>query len=83
MTWDASYHAGGVIFDARIYNTSLTDQEVYQLYSPETRWDLYLPAAPPRFWSVPAAAPPAGAAIPIFGNDDQLFGSIFGGAIVR
>lgn len=83
MTWDASYHAGGVIFDARIYNTSLTDQEVYQLYSPETRWDLYLPAAPPRFWSVPAAAPPAGVAMPIFGNDDQLFGSIFGGAIVR
>jgi len=63
-------------------NIALLPVEIYHQYAPETRWDLYLPAAP-RFWSVPAAAPPAGVAMPIFGNDDQLFGSIFGGAIVR
>ena len=72
----------GWLNDVRLYNHSLTSLEVYQQWSPETRWDLYLPAAP-RFWSVPAAAPPAGAAIPIFGSDAQLFGSVFGGAIVR
>jgi len=87
-TWLWDYSGGGYanidacMADIRFYNRVLDANEVYQLYAPETRYDLYLPAAP-RFWSVPAAAPPAGVAMPIFGNDDQLFGSIFGGAIVR
>jgi len=79
---DNSNQFYGKVGDVRIYNRILTPAEVYQQWSPETRWDLYLSVAP-RFWSVPAAAPPAGVAMPIFGNDDQLFGSIFGGAIVR
>jgi hypothetical protein len=27
--------------DLRIYGRALSDQEIYQLYAPETRWDLY------------------------------------------
>ena len=82
-----AYYTGGFPFlgslgEFRIYNRALSANEVWQHFAPETRYDLYLPVAP-RFWSVPAAAPPAGVAMPIFGNDDQLFGSIFGGAIVR
>ena len=34
-------------------------------------------------WGLRVGAPRGGVAMPIFGNDDQLFGSIFGGAIVR
>jgi len=79
----ADLYLTGSIADIRFYNRGLFPAEIKHQYAPETRWDLYLPAAPPRFWSIPVAAPPGGVAMPIFGNDDQLFGSIFGGAIVR
>ena len=45
----------GPIAEARIYNRYITDPEFWQIWSPETRYDLYLPAAPPRFWSIPVA----------------------------
>ena len=47
----------GIAGDTRFYNCALTAPEIYQLFAPETRYDLYLPAAP-RFWSVPAAGGP-------------------------
>lgn len=43
----------GAIWDARIYNRALTDAEVWSLYAPETRWQLY--GAPKRIWDAPAA----------------------------
>src|SRR3989304_3139571 len=72
----------GIVGDPRFYNRALSAQEIYQLFAPETRYDLYLPVAP-RFWSVPAAAPPAGGGMPIFRQGGQLFGSIFGGGGLR
>lgn len=46
----------GSIIDARIYNRALSDADIWQLYDPKTRWDLY--AVPQRrSWvDAPAAA---------------------------
>jgi hypothetical protein len=33
----------GAIAEARVYNRALTDAEIYQLYDPATRWELYYP----------------------------------------
>jgi hypothetical protein len=35
----------GTIQDIRFYNRALTDAEVFALYDPATRWDLYAPVA--------------------------------------
>ena len=45
--------------DYRIYNRALSAEEIFALYDTKTRWDLYLPVKD-QFWSIPAAAPPAG-----------------------
>jgi len=42
------------LYELRIYNRILSDAEIWQLFSPETRFDLYLALAP-RVWFVPAA----------------------------
>jgi len=48
----------GNLLDFRIYNRVLTVDEVWQLYAPETRWELYEPVV--RQWVVGVtAAPPA------------------------
>ena len=39
----APAYFSGSIFDARIYNRVLSDQEVFDLFAPPTRWDLYKP----------------------------------------
>ena len=31
----------GQIAEVRVYNRALTDNEVWELYAPQTRWDLY------------------------------------------
>lgn len=47
---DLNGRVGGI----RIYNRSLYPAEIWQLYAPETRWDLYLPIQ--RIWPAVAAA---------------------------
>lgn len=41
--------------EVRYYDRALSDAEIWSLYDPATRWDLYEPVAPPRFWSLPIA----------------------------
>lgn len=43
------------IVDVRMYSRALSDNEIYSLYDPATRWDLYQPIAPPRYWLLPQA----------------------------
>jgi hypothetical protein len=43
----------GWIWDVRVYAGELNAGEIYRLYDPATRYDLYAPVAPPRFWSLP------------------------------
>jgi hypothetical protein len=62
----------GNIFDGRIYNRALSDEEVRALYDPRTRWDLYR-QPPRRVWAVPAPAfNPAWA-----GQSNQILGGGF------
>lgn len=51
------YRADICVADLRIYDRELTPDEVWQLYDPATRWDLY--QVPRRFWTLkgPPAAP--------------------------
>ncbi len=39
----------GLMADVRAYNRALSDREVYQLFAPETRWDLYRPRRRPNW----------------------------------
>lgn len=40
--WNSdSFEWPGVLFDARIYNRALTNNEIWSIYDPATRWDLY------------------------------------------
>lgn len=50
----ASWYADLLIADVRIYSRSLSAAEVWQLYDPRTRWDLYAPTVP-RVWVVGTA----------------------------
>jgi hypothetical protein len=61
-TFDDTRNLNGMMLDARIYDRPLTAAEVYALWDPATRWDLY---ALPRssMFSIPAAAN-----TPIFGH---------------
>lgn len=45
----------GLIADVRLYNVALTANEVFQLYAPQTRWDLYLVTP---FSVAPSIVPP-------------------------
>ena len=40
------YYFNGLTTDYRIYNRALNAAEIYALYNPKTRWDLYKPIAP-------------------------------------
>ncbi len=54
-------YSDGEIGDVRLYNRALSDAEVWSLYDPATRWELYAP--PARAWAgykVPPAAPRGG-----------------------
>lgn len=44
------------IKDQRMYDRVLSSAEVWQLYDPRTRWDLYKPLSRPNFYYTPAAA---------------------------
>jgi hypothetical protein len=41
------YGFRGLLFEARVYSRALSEDEIYQLYNPTTRWDLY--RSPQRF----------------------------------
>jgi hypothetical protein len=56
---DANNPMEGLIADIRIYNRALTPSEVWQLYAPQTRWELYEPI--PR--TFPVLLPEAAAAV--------------------
>ena len=45
----------GQLAEVRIYGRALTAAEVWALYDPRTRWDLYLPLQPNRFSTMAAA----------------------------
>ena len=45
-----SAYFDGWISDVAIWNRSLSDAEVFKLYAPETRWELYEPIV--RWWTV-------------------------------
>lgn len=48
----------GVLWDARIYNRALSDEAVWQLYDPQTRWDLYRVPSTRVFFDVGSGATP-------------------------
>jgi hypothetical protein len=55
--YEAPYN--GRVGDVRIYNRALSGAEHWQLYDPQTRWELYKPLQ--RMWAVGAiGTPPAG-----------------------
>lgn len=43
----------GAIFDVRIYRRSLSAAEIWRLYDPQTRWELYQPPRPVVWWIPP------------------------------
>lgn len=47
-------YMSGLIADARVYNRALSDAEVYALYDPRSRWELYYPLGR-RTYSFPVA----------------------------
>lgn len=49
------YYFKGCIIDVRIYNRALSAAEIWQLYDPATRWELYRPAEH-RVWQIAPAA---------------------------
>lgn len=49
-----SFYHDGLIGDVRLYNRLLSDAEIWQLYNPATRWDLYQPIG--YFTMIQAAA---------------------------
>lgn len=75
------YYFSGSVYDLRIYNRALTDAEVWQIYDPATRWELYKPTR--RLWQAVTAAPPPTAALPIFAPPDAIHSQVFGGVTVR
>ncbi len=59
---NSSFFLNGSISDFRIYNRVMAASEIWQLYDPQTRWELY--ATPEyRRWFVPVVA---GTSIPVF-----------------
>ena len=52
---------GGQIADLRVYERSLSDAEIWQMYAPQTRWDLY--RVTPSVVAPPIAAPVVSGAI--------------------
>lgn len=42
----------GRILDTRIYTRALTPEDVWQMFDPATRFELYQPVEPPKYWTV-------------------------------
>lgn len=61
---NSSFFLNGSISDFRIYNRVKAAAEIWQLYDPQTRWELYQPTRPMVWW-IP---PPATTSIPVFQN---------------
>lgn len=40
-------------YESRLYDRVLTDQEIMELYQPDTRWDLYR-TTKPQYWMIPS-----------------------------
>lgn len=53
--FDESFY--GEVADVRVYNRALSADEVWQLWAPETRWELYQPVRVPQAY-VAGGAPP-------------------------
>lgn len=52
----STYCFQGSLADIRLYNRGMSELELFQLYDPQTRWELY--AMPrPQYWFVPTVAP--------------------------
>ena len=68
-------------FEVRIYDRALSDEEVYSLYDPQTRYELYYPLGR-RLWFIPAAAgaqsvlPSAIASLEAFGSHTVSPGAV-------
>ncbi len=54
----ATAYMNGLLADVRLYERVLNDDEVWQMWDPLTRWDLYQLLRPPLAYST--GAPPAG-----------------------
>lgn len=63
----AYYQFRGIIYEARIYNRALSEDEIYQLWNPPTRWDLY--RSPIRYFGKAIA----GSTGRVFGPAAQAF----------
>lgn len=63
-----SYVFDGVIYEVRVYNRALSPAEVYQCYSPDTRWDLYQPVR--RRFAV--KAPAGGVVVPVMDHHYRM-----------
>lgn len=57
-------YLNGRISDVRIYNRALSDEEVFALYNPATRWDLYYPIGRKSWFPVGKAASAAASSDP-------------------
>jgi hypothetical protein len=53
-TADILYEFNGQIGPVSLYNRALSEAEVWALYDPATRWELYQPARPMIWWVPPA-----------------------------
>ena len=52
----STYCFPGLLHDVRLYNRGLSEAELFRLYDPATRWELYQPPRPVTWWIPPAAA---------------------------
>lgn len=50
------YGLKGTLGDTRIYNRALKAAEIWQLYDPQTRWELYQPPHPMVWWIPPVTS---------------------------
>ncbi len=61
------YGVNALWADFRVYNRRLDDADIWALYAPPTRWELY-DTSVDYVWSDPVSAPPAGAVGPLVGS---------------
>ena len=74
------WYLSGMIAESRIYNRALSDAEVYALYAPQTRWELYKPLT--RLWNGLTVTVVGGTVMPIIPLSG-VHSVIGGGQIVR
>ena len=61
----------GRLAHACIWNRTLTDDEVFELYEPPTRWQLYYPVGTRKYFKAPAAA--GGVSVPALARASRHF----------